>query len=223
MRKLKKWELIFLIIFYPAGIVYFLIWLYFKVSGKEIKSSSKIDSSKLTIKQDFYTKVVGVTFKNNDGTSRQKYIKECKSGDGIVLKPLPTLEYPNAIGVFTEKGGKQLGYLKDELATEITQNYGYNLMKITVENITGSSDSNYGCNLHIVIYNESAEKYKTKINISVPNNNMNDIVFVNKGSKVYHCDQLCAMSRSVNCSEMNEKQAIKKGLKRCRKCYGNFN
>lgn len=47
-----------------------------------------------------------------------------------------------------------------------------------------------------------------------------DLVFVNKGSKVFHYDQMCAMSNSVNCVEMQEKQAIKKGLKPCKKCSG---
>lgn len=50
-----------------------------------------------------------------------------------------------------------------------------------------------------------------------------DLVFVNKGSKVYHSDQMCAMSRSSDCVEMKEKEAIKKGLRRCGKCYGNYN
>ena len=50
-----------------------------------------------------------------------------------------------------------------------------------------------------------------------------DTVFVNKGSKVYHADQMCAMSRSVDCVEMHEKDAIKKGLRPCGKCYGNYN
>lgn len=49
-----------------------------------------------------------------------------------------------------------------------------------------------------------------------------EIVFVNKGSKVYHNDQMCAMSRSVDCMEMKESAAIKKGLRRCSKCYGNY-
>ncbi len=223
MRKLKKWELIALIIFYPVGIGYFIIWLYYKITGKNTNSAPTIDSSKLTIKRDFHTKVVGVSFKNDDGTSRQKYIKECKPGDGIVFKPLPMPKYPYAIGVFTEKDGKQLGHLKDELATEITQNYGYNLMQVTVDSVTGGGESTYGCNLHIIIYNESAEEYNAMMNPNSSDNDFDDMVFVNKGSKVYHCDQSCAMSRSVNCIEMDEKQAIKRGLKRCRKCYGNFN
>lgn len=50
-----------------------------------------------------------------------------------------------------------------------------------------------------------------------------DVVFVNKGRKVYHCDQMCAMSHSVRAEEMKEKQAVKKGLIRCKKCYGQIN
>lgn len=53
-----------------------------------------------------------------------------------------------------------------------------------------------------------------------PENFDYDIVFVNKGSKVYHCDQMCADSRSCNSEEMKEKEAIKKGLHRCKKCWG---
>lgn len=48
-----------------------------------------------------------------------------------------------------------------------------------------------------------------------------DLVFVNKGSKVYHFDQICASSRSCDCIEMKESEAIKKGLRRCGRCYGN--
>lgn len=50
-----------------------------------------------------------------------------------------------------------------------------------------------------------------------------DTVFVNKGSKVYHADQMCADGRNCNSIEMHEKDAIKKGLRRCGRCYGNYN
>ncbi len=54
-----------------------------------------------------------------------------------------------------------------------------------------------------------------------PHENYYDLVFVNKGSKVYHFDQMCAESRNCNSIEMHEKDAIKKGLRRCGRCYGN--
>ncbi len=49
-----------------------------------------------------------------------------------------------------------------------------------------------------------------------------DVVFVNKGSKVYHSEQMCASSHSWDYVEMKEKDAIKKGLRRCKKCYGTY-
>ena len=48
-------------------------------------------------------KVVGVTFTNEDGTSRQSIIKELKQSDTITLRREPTNKFDtNAIAVFTE-------------------------------------------------------------------------------------------------------------------------
>lgn len=140
MKKLKAWQIVLLVIFYPVGIVYFIIWLCKRNTPK-----------KKNILREFNTKVVGVTFGNDDGSSRQAIIKSCKEGEKITLKPVPTAEYPDAIGVFN-KHGKQLGHVNAELASEIKYKYINNPMSITVNNITGGGDKNYGCNLHIIIY-----------------------------------------------------------------------
>ncbi len=153
MKKLKTWQKVLLIIFYPVGIVYFIIWLCNRNKAQEVPSAPavQVDNSKLSIIEDFHTKVVGVTFNNDDGTSRQAIIKNCKAGEDIIFKPVPTAEYPDAIGVFNKRG-QQLGHLSAELAAEIKNKYGYNPMSVTVSNITGGGDLSYGCNLHIVIY-----------------------------------------------------------------------
>lgn len=49
-----------------------------------------------------------------------------------------------------------------------------------------------------------------------------DTVLVNKGSKVYHCEQDCATVQSWDYVEMKEKDAIKRGLRPCKRCYGNY-
>lgn len=65
---------------------------------------------------------------------------------------MPSKEYPDAIGVFTTKG-KQLGFLKAELAHEMKYKYGTNPMSATISDITGGdSGKSFGVNLHIVIY-----------------------------------------------------------------------
>ena len=147
MKKLKAWQIVLLIIFYPVGIVYFIVWLC-KRNKKPAAASS---TPYCSVVRDFNTKVVGVTFGNDDGTSRQEIIKSCKSGDDIILKPVPTTEFPDAIGVF-KKDGKQLGHINADLAAELKERYPNNPMSVSVANITGGGGKNFGCNLHIVIY-----------------------------------------------------------------------
>lgn len=144
MKKLKPWQIVLLVIFYPVGIVYLIVWLCNK--NKKEKQGS------LTVARDFNTKVVGVTFGNDDGSSRQEYIKRMKTGDDIIFKSMATKEHPEAIGVFN-KNGQQLGYLNAELASEIKEKYPINPMSVTVSGVTGGGDKTFGCNLHIIIYN----------------------------------------------------------------------
>ncbi len=114
------------------------------------EADNSVDPS-LKIERDYYTKVRGVTFGNEDGSSRQSAISCCKKGDEVFLLQLTDGEYEGAIGVFT-KDGEQLGFLSSERAAEIRPYSDYP-MKITISNITGGNgEKTYGCNLHIVIY-----------------------------------------------------------------------
>ncbi len=147
MKKLKTWQKVLLVIFYPVGIVYFIVWL----CNRNKSGAGAVGSSKLSVIRDFNTKVVGVTFGNDDGSSRQEIIKNSKAGEDIIFKPVPTADYPDAIGVFNKRG-QQLGHLNAELAAEMKNKYTNNPMSVTINNITGGGDKNYGCNLHIIIY-----------------------------------------------------------------------
>lgn len=68
----------------------------------------------------FYTKVVGVTFKNADGTSRQKVIRETTPGEELFFGIDHDPKHPDAVAVVT-RGGRQLGHLEAELAGEVSQ------------------------------------------------------------------------------------------------------
>jgi len=66
----------------------------------------------------FFTKVVGVSFKNDDGSDRQALIRQCKVLDPLELKHEPNNPFdPNAVAVC--RNSLQLGHLKRELAPEI--------------------------------------------------------------------------------------------------------
>ena len=72
MKKLKGWQIALLVIFYPAGIVYLLVWLVNRsktnTNATAAEWQNAVKASDLRVLRDFRTKVVGVTF-GNDGSS----------------------------------------------------------------------------------------------------------------------------------------------------------
>jgi HIRAN domain len=67
----------------------------------------------------FYTKIVGVSYPNPDGTDRQIIIERCHQYEGLLLCRQPENPHDeNAIAVFRETG-EQLGYLRCELAEHL--------------------------------------------------------------------------------------------------------
>jgi len=67
-------------------------------------------------KRSFYTKVVGVTHRNPDGSSRQEIIRNCEVGERLHLVREPENPHdPSAIKVCRESG-EQLGYISADVA-----------------------------------------------------------------------------------------------------------
>lgn len=120
----------------------------------------------------FFTKVVGVTHENRDGSSRQDIIRQCS----IALPGRKFLEQldldhedenpydPNAVAVKRETG-EQLGYLSAELAEEVVQRNGRGVKYgCYIAAVTGGGDRYYGANLLMVMYapdvsQEEAQEY----------------------------------------------------------------
>jgi hypothetical protein len=73
------------------------------------------------INKHVYTKIVGITFKNEDGTVGEQLIERCKRFDFLRLVPEPNNRFdPNAMGVCLENGSR-IGYLESRLAGEVTR------------------------------------------------------------------------------------------------------
>jgi len=67
----------------------------------------------------FYTKIAGVTKKNDDGKPRQKALLKCRAGEVLYLKREPGNKYDiNAIAVYRFTGD-QLGYVRAETAEDL--------------------------------------------------------------------------------------------------------
>ena len=98
------------------------------------------------------TKVVGVTFDNADGSSRQRNISRCRNGDEIALQ---YFEYDGdpAYAVLTRHG--QIGNLSADQARIIDRNYDGCVVQGTINKITGgSSGYPFGCNIHLTFFKE---------------------------------------------------------------------
>lgn len=143
-KKLKAWQIVLMVIFYPITLTYLLIKFIVKQSKKK-KNGHSI--------RDFNTKVVGVTFNNPDGTSRQEIILSCKEGEELEVRHYGDAEFPSAFGVF-KKDGRQLGHISRELADDLYAFYNDNPKMAIVTGITGGGKLSYGCNIHVFIYDK---------------------------------------------------------------------
>jgi HIRAN domain len=101
----------------------------------------------------FHSKIVGVTYKNPDGSDRQKFISKCQLFETLVLDHEEDNAHdPNAVRVCRENG-QQLGYLNTKLAEEIVlkSEKGYRFAAF-IKDITGKKrkGQSLGVNLLIV-------------------------------------------------------------------------
>lgn len=96
------------------------------------------------------TKLVGVSFKNEDGSDRQELIKQLKSGDDITIEPEPDNKYDSNSHII-KHNDKILGHIKRELAKELVEKKqkGEKIICIKDWNITGQEKHNIGLNILI--------------------------------------------------------------------------
>jgi hypothetical protein len=97
--------------------------------------------------KDWSLNVVGESYKNSDGSSRQAEVQRCNAGELIVLRREPQNRHdPDAVAVYSCRG-VQVGYLSSDHAEWISAclNKGRNVRAI-VERITGGTNDreNYG-------------------------------------------------------------------------------
>ncbi len=72
--------------------------------------------------REFFTRVVGVTYENEDGSSRQRIIEKCRVGDDMRLEWQPDNPHDaNAIAVRRRPTGEQIGYLAREVAARAVE------------------------------------------------------------------------------------------------------
>ena len=93
--------------------------------------------------------LMGCTYPNPDGTSRQTYLVNCKQGQDVVFKPTPTKEYPDTVGVFAKKGC--IGVLPYQAVNKLRGLYANNKASAVIKSIE-KTDRGLFCTITITIY-----------------------------------------------------------------------
>lgn len=116
------------------------------------------------INNDFHTvtKVVGVTYENENGISIQSILPNLKHGENLFfIRDYHNQYDENAIKVYCKSG--HIGHLSKELAAEIapflSENDDYDLEGRVVE-ITGGDGKSIGCNIEIWVEDKSVSSFE---------------------------------------------------------------
>jgi hypothetical protein len=133
--------------------------------------------------KSFYSKLAGVTHKNDDGHSRQAIIKHLEGGEILYLEHEPDNQYdPNAISASVmsvdvpwNDDFYQIGYLKSELAAELVENArnGFRY-EGKISEITGGEDgkNSLGVNIEITVFSpKEMEERRAAENTRKPSEN----------------------------------------------------
>lgn len=155
MKKLKWWQIVLLIIFYPIGILYFIFWLIKKV--KLNKSNN----------QEFTFKVAGVTFKSGRYLRQTllekiKYRKEPFNGNLSYKLEEYSFEGEPAIGVYVND--LMIGNVPRDLVEYLIENYENILTVKNIEIVGGGTDIrtgekfSYGARVTILMKNTEVVK-----------------------------------------------------------------
>lgn len=112
-----------------------------------------IDEVDEEYEEDFiFTKVVGVTQKNDDDVERQEILKYCYEGEKLILEYDFDNKYSKyAIKVCRANNGEQIGYLEDSLAKKM-KNREIEKFEVVLKEVTGGTidKPNLGCNIKII-------------------------------------------------------------------------
>lgn len=116
----------------------------------KIKDPRAIPAASTELDRGFYSKIVGVTFRNRDRTSRQAVISRCRVGERLLLKhETDNPKSTTALGVFRESG-EQLGYLKDRLGKDLCPYLDRGeIIPCCISDLTGGGHRTRGVNIYV--------------------------------------------------------------------------
>lgn len=150
------------------------------------------------------TKVVGVTFNNEDGENRQDILSRMSGSEDITVEKYT---YNGEPAAYVKWGDKVIGNLSAELAGDLARKYPKARYTAEILEISGGGVQMFGCNIELDVIEDATP--------SVSQHTGETTVYVDRSNKKYHS--------KPNCSGMKNPKSIplsqaKKKYTACKKC-----
>lgn len=181
---------------------------YFGVKKKEAEEENKkrtpapaVASGKIL--ETIRTKVVGVTFNNEDGENRQDILSRMSGNEDITVEKYT---YNGEPAAYVKWGDKVIGNLSAELAGDLARKYPKARYTAEILEISGGVQT-FGCNIELDVIEETTP--------NVSQHTGETTVYIDRSNKKYHS--------KPNCSGMKNPKSIplsqaKKKYTACKKC-----
>lgn len=178
-----------------------------KTEEPAVKQAAKpvavVRNGKIT--ETIRTKIVGVTYENEDGENRQDILSRMTGDEDIIVEKYT---YNGEPAAYVKWGDKVLGNLSAELAKDLERKYPKARYTAEILEISGGGVQTFGCNIELdIIVDEPKQTASHAVGET--------IVYIDRSSKKYHS--------KPDCSGMKRPKGIplsqaKKKYTACKKC-----
>ena len=97
------------------------------------------------------TRLVGATFQNVDGTSRQSALAGTSEGDVLICRTRTYRHAPDTVAIYTVEG-KRVGQLDAAFTRMLREQYPNHRIGVCVETLEGGDGLPYTCSLRVAVY-----------------------------------------------------------------------
>lgn len=153
------------------------------------------------IAETIRTKVVGVTYRNDDGESRQDILSRMTGDEEIEVEKTT---YNGEPAAYVKWGNKILGYLSAELAKDLAAKYPNASYTAEILEISGGGVQTFGCNIELDVIVEEQRRTAGET-----------IVYIDRNGKKYHSKPDCSGMKNPKSIPISQ---AKKKYTACKKC-----
>lgn len=156
------------------------------------------------IAETIRTKIVGVTFDNEDGENRQEILSTMTGDEEITVEKYTFNGEPAA---YIKWGSKILGNLSAELPADLYRKYPNATYEAQILEITGGGVHTFGCNIELDVIVEEKPASRQPAGET--------IVYIDRSSKKYHSKPTCSGMKNAKSIPLSQ---AKKKYTACKKC-----